>query len=90
METTTDSLIATLEKHIAKFTAPECRNVVLSPTTHLVNELGIDSARMIDIVLDVEDTFNITMKDEEIDSARTFGDLLELVRSKTQAKGGTA
>lgn len=90
METTTDSLIAMLEKHIAKFTAPERRDVVLTPTTHLVDELGIDSARMIDIVLDVEDTFNITMSDEEIDSKRTFGDLLELVRSKIQTKGATA
>jgi acyl carrier protein len=61
--------------------------VALTPATHLVDELGIDSARMIDIVLNVEDAFDIIMNDEEINSTRTFGDLLELVRSKTQMKG---
>jgi acyl carrier protein len=76
-----------LEQQIAKFTVPECRSVVLTPATHLVDELGIDSARMIDIVLNVEDAFDIIMNDEEINSTRTFGDLLELVRSKTQMKG---
>ena len=90
METTTDSLTAMLEKHVAKFTVPECRNVVLTPTTHLIDELGIDSARMIDIVLNVEDAFDITMSDAEINSARTFGDLLEIVRSRTQTKGVAA
>jgi acyl carrier protein len=79
-----------LEVQIAKFTVPECRNVALTPTTNLVDELGIDSARMIDIVLNVEDAFDITMSDEEIHSARTFGDLLEIVRSRTQMKGVTA
>jgi acyl carrier protein len=79
-----------LEQHIAKFTIPECRSVVLTPTTHLIDELGIDSARMIDIVLNVEDAFDIIMNDEEINSTRTFGDLLELVRSKTQMKGAAA
>jgi acyl carrier protein len=90
METATDPLIATLEKHIVKFTAPEYRSVALTPATHLIDELGIDSARLIDIVLDVEDTFNITLTDEEIDATRTFGDLLELVRSRTQSKGAAA
>ena len=87
METTTDPLIATIATLIAKFTPPEYQNVALMPATHLVDDLGIDSARMIDIVLDVEDSFHITVEDQEINKTRTFTDLVELVQLKTRANG---
>ena len=87
---TSNSVTTTIETLIAKFAPPEYQNVALMPATHLVDELGIDSARMVDIVLDVEDTFHITIEDQEINRTRTFGDLVELVQSKTQSDGATA
>ena len=87
METVTDSLTEAIAALIAKFAPPEARNIALTPATHLVDELGIDSSRMVDIVLDAEDAFDIKIDDQEIDSTRTFGELVELVRSKTADNG---
>lgn len=90
MEAVTDSLTETIAALVAKFAPPETRNVALTPTTHLVDELGIDSSRMVDIVLDTEDAFQIRIDDEEIDNTRTFGELVELVRSKAAPNGKTS
>jgi acyl carrier protein len=90
MQTSIFLTAASLEKIIRKFTPPECARVAIQPDTHLIDELGIDSARMIDIVLDVEDTFNITVDDNEIHQTKTFGDLLRIVSSKVPAKGANA
>ena len=38
---------------------------------------------MIDIVLGVEDRFAITVEDDDIQSVKTFGQLVELVQQRT-------
>ena len=87
MQTANDSLMVTIAALIAKFVPPESQGVALTPATALVDELGIDSARLVDIVLDVEDAFRITIADEEIDTVRTVGGLVELVSNKTHKNG---
>lgn len=51
----------------------------------LFAELGIDSPRRIDILLDTEDKFNISIEDSQFDKVRTFGDLVQLVETLTAA-----
>jgi acyl carrier protein len=58
----------------------------LAEETRLIEEAGIDSPRMIDIVLEVEDRFGLTIEDHEAQTVRTFGDLVRLVRERTEAK----
>jgi len=75
-----------LEEIIRRF-APQNRNPLqLTPATHLVNEAGIDSPRMIDIVLEVEDRFGITVDDADVQKVRTFGELVALVGAHTAAE----
>src|SRR5262249_2683861 len=75
-----------LEAIIRRF-APQNRGELrLTQTTHLVNEAGIDSPRMIDIVLEVEDQFGIVVDDADIQKVRTFGELVALVGSHTAAE----
>lgn len=74
-----------LEAIIRRF-APQNRELRLTPTTHLVNEAGIDSPRMIDIVLEVEDQFGIIVDDADVQKVRTFGELVALVGSHTAAE----
>jgi acyl carrier protein len=50
--------------------------------TNLLNDLKINSARLVDIILDLEDTFNIRVEDSEADNINTVGDSVKLILSK--------
>ena len=53
----------------------------LSSSSSLANDIGINSARMVDIVLDLEDRFGIAIPDSEMSSMGTVGDVVKLVSS---------
>jgi acyl carrier protein len=64
--------------------APKNRAALpLTPQTHLTDDADIDSPRMIDIVLGVEDRFGITVEDDDIQRVKTFGQLVALVSERT-------
>ena len=50
--------------------------------SHLINELNINSANLVDIVLDVEDAFDITLENEDMDDMQTVGDALGIIDAK--------
>lgn len=54
----------------------------IKPTSHLINELNINSANLVDIVLDVEDHFDITIEDDEIEKMDTVANALEIIGLK--------
>jgi acyl carrier protein len=47
--------------------------------TSIQKDLKVNSARLVDIVLDVEEKFEIQVKDEEADKVRTVGDAVRLI-----------
>jgi acyl carrier protein len=49
---------------------------------HVVKDLKINSARMVDIVLDLEDEFEVQITDDELDSMNSVKDMLELLAKK--------
>ena len=51
----------------------------LSESTRLADELDIDSARMVDIVLDAEAKFGISIDDASLPKLLTIGDIVDLV-----------
>ena len=59
---------------IAKIT-PES----MLPEDDLVVKYGVDSMRSIEIVIEIEKTFGITISDEEAGNPRTFANFLNLV-----------
>ena len=72
-----------LEQIIRRF-APKSKNELpLTCATRLIEDAGIDSPRMIDIVLDMEDRFGFTIEDHEVQQVRTFGDLVSLVNQRS-------
>lgn len=54
----------------------------VSLDTHFLGDLKINSARLVDVVLAFEDTFDIEVADEDADSVETVGDAVKLIQSK--------
>jgi acyl carrier protein len=52
------------------------------PDTLIQKDLRVNSARLVDVVLDLEERFGIQVKDDEADKIRTVGDAVSLVMSK--------
>jgi len=54
-------------KNIIKVYLPEDISVEdIKPSSHLINELNINSANLVDVVLDVEDEFNIEIDNDSM------------------------
>lgn len=53
-------------------------------------DLGVSSANLVDIVLDFESNFDLTVEDEELEGINTLGDAVRLIDGKlaAKAKGG--
>ena len=60
----------------------------IDKNSHLLNELNINSAHLVDIVLDLEDQYDILLEDEDMQKMLTVGDALEIISVKTRGKNG--
>ncbi|MSP63120.1 MAG: acyl carrier protein [Myxococcales bacterium] len=47
--------------------------------TSILKDLKVNSARLVDIVLEIEDAFDVQVSDEEADRVRTVGDAVALI-----------
>ncbi len=54
----------------------------LSLDSHLINELNINSAHVIDIVLDIENEFDIEIDDDSIMKMETIQNVLNIIKEK--------
>ncbi|MCH7666286.1 MAG: acyl carrier protein [Acidobacteria bacterium] len=50
--------------------------------TNILQDLKVNSARLVDIILDFEDAFNIEVEDEDADAVNTVGDAVGLIAAK--------
>jgi len=50
--------------------------------TNILQDLKVNSARLVDVILDFEDAFDIEVEDEDADSVNTVGDAVSLISSK--------
>ena len=71
-------VVEVLMKYSKADVAPE--NITME--TSILDDLKINSARLVDIVLDFEDLFDIEVEDEDADKVATVGDGVNLVLSK--------
>lgn len=55
----------------------------IDENSHLIQELNINSAHLVDIVLDLEDRYDILLEDHEMQKMQTVGDALEIINQKT-------
>ena len=50
--------------------------------TNILDDLKVNSARLVDVILDFEDAFDIEVEDEDADSVNTIGDAVNLIASR--------
>ena len=54
--------------------------------SHFIQELNINSANLVDIVLDVEDAFDIMLENDDMDGMLTVSDALGIIDRKISEK----
>ncbi len=70
-------------KPIVKTYLPEDVSVNdITLTSNLTTELNINSAHLVDIVLDVEDTFEVEFANEDMEKLHTVNDAIEIIQKK--------
>jgi acyl carrier protein len=50
--------------------------------THIIKDLKVNSARLVDIIIKCEDVFGATIEDDDADRITTIGDAVELIYQK--------
>jgi acyl carrier protein len=50
--------------------------------THILNDLKVNSARLVDVIIKCEDVYGISIDDDEADKIRTIGDAVRIVKQK--------
>ena len=54
----------------------------VGPQSHILEDLKVNSARLVDVVLAFEDEFGIEIADEEVDEVNTVGDAVRVIAAK--------
>lgn len=67
-----------------QYSKTEITTESISMDTSILDDLKINSARLVDIVLDFEDAFDIEVDDDDADSVATVGDGVNLILKKIQ------
>jgi len=59
----------------------------ITPEAALMADLGADSLDMVEIAMKVEETFNLTIPDEEMENVHTVADLHEALANHLERTG---
>ena len=77
------SVEETLQKTMAKILRKE--NLVLTPTTTF-KELGADSLDVVQVMVAIEEAFDIELVDEELKNITNMGGFIDYVKKKVAEK----
>lgn len=71
---------------VVKILTPWAKNpdalAKVSMETNILDDLKVNSARLVDVVIAFEDEFDIEIADEDVDTVNTVGDAVNLITSK--------
>ena len=77
---TEESIKERLRKVIAKELKVDPESI--GDDAHIGNDLGIDSADMINVLYDIEDEFKVEISDEEVGEISTIQEMYNVINSK--------
>ena len=56
----------------------------ITENSKVIDDLGADSLDVVEMLMTLEDEFNVTVSDEESVNLKTVGDIVKLIDSKTK------
>ncbi len=83
---TKQELINTLKKIVKPYIQDEVAFENLSEETDFINDLKINSANLVDVVLDVEDEFDIEIDNDAMEKMLTVKAAIEIINTKLGKK----
>ena len=78
-----------LEKVISELSALTATDANLTENSELVTELGLDSFKVLDLLMDIEDEFDISMPVNMLADVHTVKDLAERIHAVINTEPGT-
>ncbi|MDO4945427.1 MAG: acyl carrier protein [Ruminococcus sp.] len=54
------------------------------PEASIQDDLGADSLDVVDLVMSIEESFDIEIPDEEVENIKTVGDIVKFIEAKTE------
>ena len=77
-----EELIEKLKSIVEPYVQDQDAYQNLTEQTDFINDLKINSANLVDIVLDVEDTFDIEIDNESMEKMLTVANAVEIIQEK--------
>lgn len=81
-----NDLIAQLKTIVSPYIQDNEAFENLTEETDFINDLKINSANLVDVILDVEDAFDIRIENEEMDSMLSVKAAMDLINAKLATK----
>ena len=77
-----ESILSKLKELIQPYVGDNDAFTSMNEKSDLINDLKINSAHIVDIVLDIESEFDIMIDDESINDMITVGSSIDVVETK--------
>lgn len=81
-----EDMITRLKKIVQPYIQDEEAFNNLSEDTNFITDLKINSANLVDIILDVEDEFDIRIEDGEMETMLSVKAAMEIINSKIKSE----
>lgn len=81
---TSDDIFNKIQPIIATYLPEDVEADNINLDADLTQELNINSAHLVDVVLDVEDTFDIELSNEDMENLRTVNDAIGIIKNKME------
>ena len=79
---TRDEIFAKVIEIVKPFVKNQDALTTINHDTNILEDLKVNSARLVDIILNFEDEFDIEIEDEDADAVNTVGDAVALIEEK--------
>ena len=79
---TNEVLITKLKAIVAPYVQDEAAFATLNENTDFVKDLKINSANLVDIILDIEDEFDIRLENEDMEKMLNVKAAMEIINTK--------
>lgn len=80
-----EEIITKLNEIIKVYLPQDVDPTTVDVHSHLMQDLGINSAHLVDVTLDVEDAFNITLNERDMEAMQTVDAAVRIVMEKLTA-----